>query len=292
MYYLVVGWLYLFSLLPLRVLYLFSDLAYFLLYHVIGYRKKVVLQNLTIAFPRKTEKEKETIARQFYKNLCDTFIESIKFISASKAFIMRRFTGDYSVVDALYDTGRSVQIHLGHNFNWELANFAVPLSIRFKTLVVYLPLHSKVFNRLFLYIRSRFGSHLIAATNMKEEMQPYWGTQYLFALIADQSPANPKNAYWVNFFGRPTAFLRGPEKSARRNNWPVVFSHFIKQKRGLYKGFAHLATLHPRELPEGELTKLYVHYLEKVMTANPEMWLWSHRRWKHEWKEEYGPVLE
>ncbi|MBD0288923.1 MAG: lipid A biosynthesis acyltransferase, partial [Flavisolibacter sp.] len=108
MYYLVFGWLYLFSLLPLRVLYLFSDLAYFLLYHVIGYRKKVVLQNLTVAFHHKNEKEKEAIAREFYRNLCDTFIESIKFISASKAFIMRRFTGDYSVVDALYDTGRSV----------------------------------------------------------------------------------------------------------------------------------------------------------------------------------------
>ena len=136
MYYVVFGLLYLFSLLPLRVLYLFSDLAYFILYHVIGYRKKVVLQNLSIAFPNKTEEERVMIAKQFYRNLCDTFIESIKFISASKAFIMRRFSGDYSAVDNLYGTGRSEQIHLGHNFNWELANFAVPLSIRFKTLVV------------------------------------------------------------------------------------------------------------------------------------------------------------
>ena len=167
----------------------------------------------------------------------------------------------------------------------------MPLSIRFKTLVVYLPLQSKVFNRLFLYIRSRFGSHLIAATNIKKEMQLYKDSQFLFALIADQSPANPKNAYWVNFFGRPTAFLRGPEKSARRNNWPVTFSHFVKRKRGYYEGFVELATLNPRELPEGELTKMYVQYLEKVMTEHPEMWLWSHRRWKHAWKKEYGRVL-
>ena len=77
---------------------------------------------------------------------------------------------------------------------------------------------------------------------------------------------------------------------ARLNNFPVVFCHFTKSKRGYYIGNAELATHSPRLLPEGQLTKMYAQLIEKLMTENPEMWLWSHRRWKREWKEEYGMI--
>jgi KDO2-lipid IV(A) lauroyltransferase len=292
MYYVAFGFLYLVSLLPLRVLYLLSDVAYLVLYYVTGYRKAVVRQNLTIAFPEKSEEEKKEIAKAFYKNFCDTFIETIKFISAGKRFFQKRFTGNYDVIENIYPTGRPVQIHLGHNFNWELANLIVPSYISYKVLAVYLPIKNKIVERLFRYIRSKNGSHLIASTNFKADFEPYRDTQYLIGLIADQNPAHPENAYWIPFFGKPTPFLRGPEKAARRNDLPVVFCHFTKKKRGYYTGHAVLATLHPGSLPEGELTKMYAAYLQEVMTANPEMWLWSHRRWKWEWKPEYGAVLE
>jgi KDO2-lipid IV(A) lauroyltransferase len=292
MYHVVFGFLYLVSLLPLRMLYLLSDAAYLVLYYVVGYRKAVVRQNLTIAFPEKSEKEKKEIAKAFYKNFCDTFIETIKFISAGKRFFQKRFTGNYETIEHIYPTGRPVQIHLGHNFNWELANLIVPSYISYKVLAVYLPLKNKIVERLFRYIRSKNGSHLIASTNFKADFEPHRDTQYLIGLIADQNPGNPENAYWIRFFGRPTPFLRGPEKAARRNDLPVVFCHFTKKKRGYYTGHAVLATLHPRSLPEGQLTKMYAAYLQQVMTANPEMWLWSHRRWKWEWKPEYGNVLD
>jgi Kdo2-lipid IVA lauroyltransferase/acyltransferase len=292
MYYLVFGLLYLLSLLPLRVLYLLSDGAYALLFYVIRYRKHVVLHNLNIAFPQKTDAEKQRIAKQFYKNFCDTFIETIKFISAGTRFFQKRFTGNYAAIEDLYSSGRSVQIHLGHNFNWELANLVVPSYLSFPVLAVYLPLKNKLFDRLFRYIRGKNGSHLIASTNFKNDFEPFRDTQYVIGLIADQSPAHPDNAYWIRFFGRPTPFLRGPEKAARRNDLPVVFCHFTKKKRGYYEGHAELAALHVPDLESGELTKKYAAYLERVMTAHPEMWLWSHRRWKFEWKPEYGDVLE
>lgn len=291
MYYLVFSLLYLLSLLPLRVLYLVSDLAYLLLCHVFRYRKEVVLKNLSIAFPHLGEAEKEKIARQFYKNFCDTFIETIKFISAGKRFFQKRFTGNYACIEDLYASGRSVQIHLGHNFNWELANLVVPDYISFKVLAVYLPLKNKAFDRLFRYIRSRNRSTLIASTRFKDDFAPYRDTQYLIGLIADQNPAHPDNAYWINFFGRPTPFLRGPEKAARRNDLPVIFCHFTKPRRGYYVGHAQVATLEPRSLPEGELTRMYAAYLQKVMAEHPEMWLWSHRRWKFEWQPAYGAVI-
>jgi KDO2-lipid IV(A) lauroyltransferase len=292
MYYVVFGLLYAVSLLPLRVLYLLSDVAYVVLYYIMRYRKDVVLNNLTIAFPQKSEAERLRIAKQFYKNFCDTFIETIKFISADNAFFQKHFTADYGAIENLYSTGRPVQAHLGHNFNWELANLVVPAFISYKVLAVYLPIKNKAVDRLFRYIRSRNGSHLIAATRFKEDFAPFRDTQYLIGLIADQNPAHPDNAYWIPFFGRPTPFLRGPEKAARRNNLPVVFCHFTKKKRGYYVGHAVLATQDPCSLQPGALTKKYAAYLEETMTAYPEMWLWSHRRWKWTWKPEYGPVLD
>lgn len=290
MFYLLYGLLYLLSLLPLRVLYLLSDVAYLLVYHVLGYRKKVVLHNLRIAFPHKTDAERATIARRFYRNFTDNFIETIKFISASPAFFRKHLRADFSVLHDVYHQGRSVQFHLGHNFNWELVNLAVPALMPEPHIGVYLPINSRPIDRLLRKIRSRSGVKLVAATRMREEMLPFRGRQYILGLVADQSPAIPAKALWVNFFGRPTGFLRTPEMAARRNDYPVFFAHFTKERRGYYVGHIRLAELHPAQLPEGELTRRYARFLEEVMSANPELWLWSHRRWKHDWRPEYGPV--
>ena len=150
MYYIIFSLLYLLSLLPLRVLYWLSDFAYFILYHIAGYRKKVVFQNLTIAFPHKSEEEKIKIAKKFYRNFTDTFIETIKLISANKAFVDRHFVFNTDVFDKIYAEGKKCQIHTGHNFNWELANLAVAGNIPFTFLGVYMPIENKTFDRLFL----------------------------------------------------------------------------------------------------------------------------------------------
>lgn len=292
MYYIVYCFLYLLSLLPLKVLYLLSDFAYFILYYIARYRKKVVLQNLTIAFPEKTEEEKIRIAKQFYLNFTDTFIETIKLISADKNFVDRHFTFDKTVFDKIYNEGKKCQIHTGHNFNWEFANLAVAGNIPFTFIGVYMPIENKIFNRLFLKIRAKTGGVLLPATDMRNAILPYRNKQYALGLIADQSAGHLHKAYWVIFFGRPAPFVRGPESGARLGNIPVVFGHFTKKKRGYYEGHFYLEEENPKALSAGELTKRYIHYLEKVVSEHPEMWLWSHRRWKHEWKEEYGEILK
>jgi KDO2-lipid IV(A) lauroyltransferase len=146
-------------------------------------------------------------------------------------------------------------------------------------------------DRLFRKIRSKTGSVLLPATEMRTAMLPWRDKQYLLALVADQNPGVPSKGYWVNFFGKPTPFVSGPEKGARANDAAVVFINFTKTKRGHYVAHPQLATLEPKSLPEKELTKIYNQYLERVIRVNPEMWLWSHRRWKHEWKPEYGDVI-
>jgi len=291
MYYLVYGLLYLLSLLPLPVLYLFSDLAYFIIYYFAGYRKKIVQHNLFIAFPEKTKEERERISRQFYRNFTDNFIETIKLLSVGKKFIEKHYTSDVQVLDELYRQGRKCQIHLGHNFNWEVANLAMAYYTPYTMLTVYMPINNKSFDRLFKKLRSKTGARLLPATQMSTAMLPYRDQQYMLALVADQNPGIPSRAYWFHFFGKPTPFVTGPEKGARSNNAAVVFLYFTKKKRGYYEGHIELATDAPKSLPETELTRIYVRYLERVIRDNPEMWLWSHRRWKHEWKPEYGKII-
>lgn len=290
MYYVVYGFLWLLSLLPLRVLYVFSDALYGLIYYVFRYRKKVTLANLLQAFPEKTEKERRRIARQFYHNLVDTFIETIKMISAPLSLLEKRAECNWEVLNAIYPTGKSVQVHMGHNFNWEWGNALLSVHTPFKPLIVYMPLASKVMEKLFYRLRTRGGNVLLPATEMSKGFLPYRNTQYLMGLVADQNPGNPGNAWWFNFFGKPTPFLKGPARNALLNKTEVVFAFIHKEGRGRYRAVISPQHITGSGITELELTRRFVHYLENVIREYPEMWLWSHRRWKHEWKPEYGPV--
>ena len=290
MYYLFYGFLYLVSLLPMRVLYIISDAIYGLVYYVFGYRRQVVMSNLAIAFPDKTKAERLRIAKKFYHNFIDSFIEVIKLVSAGDDFLQRRFTADVTELNELYATGKSCQIHLGHTFNWEWGQLVLSRLTSYKIMVVYMPITSAVMEKLFYKLRTRSGNVFLPATNMREAICPYLQTQYALGLVADQNPGNLKAAYWLNFFGKPTAFVSGPEKGARATGMPVVFARIEKPRRGYYHATMKLAAADTSQLAEGDLTREYVRYLEGVISQNPDMWLWSHRRWKHKWKQEYAPM--
>lgn len=288
MYYVVYGSLYLLSLLPMWLLFLLSDGLAFILYRVIGYRRKVTRSNLQLAFPGKSLDEIKRIEKKFYRNFTDSFIETIKLLSAGQDFIKKHFILDnLEVLDNFYDAGRKCQLHLGHTFNWELANVAMPILCRYPFIVAYMPVENKIFERLFLHLRGRTGTILLPSNRMQRGIIPYRNTQYLLTLVADQAPAHSEQSYWLNFFGRPTPFLRGPERGARIADIPAVFVHFYKTKRGHYRAQFDALSDHPAQLPEGELTRRYCKRLEDAIRQDPSLWLWSHRRWKAAWKEEY-----
>jgi Kdo2-lipid IVA lauroyltransferase/acyltransferase len=287
MYYIVYGFFYLISLLPMRFLYFISDGIYLVVYYLIGYRKDVVMGNLEIAFPEKSYAERVSIAKAFYHNLVDSFIETIKLVSASRRFLEKRISANWELLDPLYRTGKSCQLHLGHTFNWEWGHHVLASHTKYQLVVVYMPLSNPVFEKLMYNLRVRYGNTFISAGNMSKSMETLKDTQYLLGLVADQSPGNLSNAYWMNFFGRPTAFVSGPEKGARSRNLPVLFTTIIKPKRGHYQAELELACEDPSALKEGELTLKYARYMEKAIRLNPEMWVWSHRRWKRSWDPVY-----
>lgn len=287
MYYIVYGFIKLLSFLPLRLLYLLGDLIYFLVVYVFKYRINVVRGNLLIAFPEKTEEEREQILKDFYHNFCDMFMEMIKMVSWTEKDILKRFQGNLEAINKVTGSGKSIQLITAHFFNWEVANLGIAAHSKIPFIGVYMPLSNKPVNEIVKKIRSKTGTLLVAATDFKNQMQEHMKHQYVLALAADQNPGKPANAFWMNFFSKPAPFVKGPELGAKRNNTFVFFINFYKVKRGYYQFELELITAEPNEFSTGELAKLLVTKIEDSIRKHPANYLWSHRRWKHEWKEEY-----
>lgn len=242
------------------------------------------MKNLLQAFPEKSDDERIWIAKEFYRNLSDMMVESVKMISISPKNLDKRFSGDLSLLDTLEKEGRGYQIHLGHYFNWEWANLFIKTKVTLPFLVTYMPLSNHAADRLFLKIRSRFGSIMIPANNVQHAMKPWQDRPFINVLVADQNPGNPRRTYWYPFLNKMTAFYKGPELSARRRNMPVVYGEISKMKRGKYHIVLKLITDDPRREKEGFITERFIQLLETGIRERPENWIWSHRRWKHAWK--------
>ncbi|MDX1935996.1 MAG: lipid A biosynthesis acyltransferase [Flavihumibacter sp.] len=287
MYYIVYGFLYLLSLLPFWVLHGISSLVYFFLYRVFGYRKKVVMANLLLAFPEKTEAERDAIAAKFYQHLCDTFLETIKLLSISGKELKRRFEVNEEGLEAAYAANKVVYVYGMHNFNWELAQQGISQIARYPYVAIYMPLSNAVMERLIKKLRGRFGSILIPATDFKTHYLKYNKDPHMLISGFDQSPGTGDKAYWMQFFNHPTGFVKGGEKGARINRAAVVFLHFYPKRRGYYKLETHFVTADARSLEDGALTLQYARYIETCVRHQPANYLWSHRRWKLPWKPEY-----
>ena len=292
MFYIIYPVLYLISLLPWWVLYGLSDGICAILYYVSKYRRVVVQQNLAIAFPEKTDAERTEIAKEFYHNFTDTFVETIKLLSLSEKAFAERYTSNNEILDPLYEAGVNVQLQAGHFFNWEFVNLGESRYGRFPYIAVYMPVANKAFDRIMLKLRTRYGGIMISAINFKTKFHQYIKGRYALGLAADQNPGNPGAAHWVRFFNRLTPFVTGPEKAAKLNNTAVVFGHFYKVKRGYYHLQFEIATTSPRNFEKGELTQLFASFVEKSIRSKPGNYLWSHRRWKWEFEEEkYGKLV-
>lgn len=273
-----------FSKLPFFVLYGISDFAYFVIYRIVGYRKKVVFENLQNSFPEKTDKEITHIAQNFYIHIADLFIEFLKGYSITKEQINERVkVTNIEVLKKHTDKNQSIIIVTGHIGNWEwllhpLNLTGIPMDI------VYQRLSSTLFNKLTLFIRSRFSiTPLIEKEEtLRKTIQRKDLTRGL-VMGSDQSPQNWKSAYWTTFLNQDSGFFTGTERIARKFDYPVIFSEIRRIRRGYYEiEFTEIAS--PNEfnsLPIGEITERFVRILDKSIQKFPSDYLWSHRRWKH-----------
>jgi len=290
-YYITLPFLYLISLLPFPVFYLFSDFIFFLLYHVFGYRKQVVYDNLRNSFPEKTDAEIKQIRKRFYKYLCDLTLETFKTLTISKAEASRRCSitpESVEIFDRFYREQKSVIIVMGHFGNWEWAGNTFSLNCQHQLYVIYHPLTNKYFDDLIYRMRTRFGTKLIPMRDTYRDMVKFKDELNATAFIADQTPS-PDNAYWTTFLNQDTPVFRGTEMIARKVNYPVVYASVKRKRRGYYEITAETLFENPRSTKDGEISEAHTRKLEQEIIAQPEIWLWSHKRWKHKRKADVAP---
>ena len=282
-FYLYYPLLKLLSLMPLSVFYVFSDGIYVLLYHIVGYRKKVVYHNLKLSFPEKSEHEITLIQKEFYTHLADLFVEIIKSFSISREEITERLDVSNYIYEEFGENIPAISL-LGHTGNWEWAGLGGCVIQPFKLHIVYHQLSNPEFDKLMYKTRSRFGAELSKMEDTLRSMIRLRNVPHTTCLVADQNPP-PENAYWIDFLNRKTAFFRGPFKLAHKFKQPCYYLGMEKVKRGYYKMKPVLITSKDREMTEDELMEAYVRALENDIKANPAYWLWSHRRWKHKYED-------
>ena len=282
-YYIFYGINWIITLLPLPVLYIFSDFIYLLLYYFPSYRRKVVATNLKNAFPEKTEEDLKSIEIKFYKHLADLFVETLKTTHMSDTEQIKRFSySNLQVIDKLRKEKRDIIAVLGHYNNWEWPTL-LPHFLKYKIVIIYKPLQNKYFNRFINYHRSKDGIVLTPMSQVIREILNHRKNNIntLSVILSDQTPVKSEIKYWTTFLNQDTPVFIGTEKIASKYDMAVVFFNIQKIKRGYYNLNIELLFDHTAGLPEHLITETHVRRLEEIIKEKPEYWIWSHRRWKH-----------
>jgi KDO2-lipid IV(A) lauroyltransferase len=282
-YYIFYGLNWIITLLPLSVLYIFSDLLYFVLYHIVSYRRRVVAENLKNSFPEKSEEELKTIEKKFYRHLADLLIETFKLAHMSKTEQKKRFTySNLEVIDRLREDKRDIIAVLGHYNNWEWPTL-LPYYLKYIIIIIFKPLQNKYFNGFVNKQRSKYGIVLTPTSQVIREIINYRKNNIntLSVFISDQIPAKGDIKFWTKFLNQDTAVFTGAGKIAAKYDMAIVFFHIQKVKRGHYNLNIELLQEHTEGLSEDLITETHVRRLEEIIREKPEYWIWSHRRWKH-----------
>jgi Kdo2-lipid IVA lauroyltransferase/acyltransferase len=283
-YYISLPFIYLLAVLPFPLLYLFSDFVYIILYHLLGYRRKIVHQNLINSFPEKTPKEIGEIEKRFYRYFCDLFLETFKTLTISKEDMVKHceFVPEtLSIFSQLAEENQSFMIVMGHFGNWEWGGNTFSIRCRHQLYVIYHPLTNRYFNGLVYRMRTRFGTRLIPMKDTLKDMLKNRNELTATAFIADQTPL-PDRAYWMQFLNQDTPVFLGIEKIALKIRYPIVYISIRRVKRGYYRVFADRIELPSQIEKTGAITEIHARKLEGDIRSQPENWLWTHRRWKHE----------
>ena len=274
--------------LPFGVLYAISDFLYFLLYHVVRYRVKVVCKNIDESFPEKSKKEKKQIVRQFYRNLADYFVETLKLDHVSDEEIKKRMVFEgVEIMDDLMASGRSIAAYFSHCGNWEWAPSVILWSrlengTQAHFCQVYRPLKNKFFDEYFLHLRSRFGPLSFQKKQTLRDLLTLRrdGLPSVTGFMSDQKPSHGDAVHVLKFLNHPTAVITGTETLARKLGMAAVYWDMHKISRGHYKIVVRLISGNVADTDRYDVTDRYVRLLEKTIDREPPIWLWSHKRWK------------
>lgn len=277
--------LYPLSLLPLFLLYGIAGLLYVVLNYVLRYRRKVIDQNLKNSFPDKSDNERSEIRRKYYWHLAQLAAEMLKMLTLPRCILKRRYhCANPEVVNRFFDEGRSVILISSHYNDWEWMVLSLDMQFKHHGIGVGKPNSNKTFEKLVNRARTRYGTEVVFADTVRDVFEDYESKHQpcCYMMLSDQSPSNPKKCYVSDFLNQRSGFIFGAEHFAKKYDIPVVYYQVVKDRIGCYHFELELITEKPLETEHGNITKKYIHLLEKTIIEKPQFWLWSHRRWKHQ----------
>lgn len=267
---------------PLSFLYLIADFFYLLVYHVFGYRKKVVRENLTNSFPEKSLEEIIKIEKTFFRYLTCLIVEVVKMNSISAKELQKRVKfKNTDLVEAYLKNNESVLFCSSHYGNYEWVCMGIGMAFSGEHYPIYKPLSNEFFDNWFLKMRSRFGNHMVSMRQTIRTIQSTKDRPTMFTFGSDQSPSKDDMKYWTLLLNQPAAIQMGVEKIAMKTNRPVFYLKTSYVKRGYYEVDCVPICLNPKETAAFEITEAHTRFLEDFIEEEPAYWLWSHRRWKH-----------
>ncbi len=262
------------------MIYFLSDFLFIILFEIAGYRRKVVFENLRNAFPEKTDEEIKTIARKFYRHLCDLIFESLRMFSVSETTLKKRMRStNPELLLKYFQSKQNLIIAGGHYNNWEMCAVAVPFMFSHDVLGIFKPLNNSFFNKKMKQSRGRFGTALVPMKEIKDSFQAGFKKPTAVFFIIDQSPSNVARGYWTRFLNQDTCFMTGAGRFAVEYKIPVLFGRIEKVKRGFYT--VTWKEVNTAGLSVESIMQELILQLEQEIESAPEYWLWSHRRWKH-----------
>lgn len=274
--------IFVFRWLPFTFIYKLSDALSAIIYYLLPYRKKMVIQNLSQCFPKKSPADIRQLTREFYRHFTDILLESFKGASLSNAEMVKRYTiTNPEVTNAYYRQGKSVIVVGGHYANWEWG-ICVGLQVEHLPLIIYRPIRNTLINQHFQRSRGSKGLKLVPIRQTAAAFEQYKNERVGYIMMADQSPtgAMMPQAFWVHFLNRETPCVYGPEKYAKRTKYPVLYFDVQRVKRGYYTLTFVPMFDDPSKTEATEITRKYMEMLETIIQKKPQDWLWSHNRWK------------
>ena len=275
-------WAYCLSISPFWLLYLRSDFYFFMVYHVVHYRRKVVRQNLLRSFPEKDLKEIKAIEKRFYHNLCDQVVETCKLMRMSVDDIKQRITvTNPEVVEALYVRQKSLFFAIPHSGNWEWFGKRMQTLSGHHPMAIYKKVKNPDFDRFILDLRTSLPVEMIESDAALRTLARRSGTLDAVLILADQTSFGLESDYWNQFLNQETCWFTGLERMSKFLDYAIVFVDMKRQGRGRYELTFHLVTDDPKSTGKGEIMEQYSQHIERFIHEQPDNWLWSHRRWKH-----------
>jgi KDO2-lipid IV(A) lauroyltransferase len=271
------------SMLPFRLLYLFSDLVYFFIYRIIGYRKKTVRENLALALPKLSDKERLIIEKKFYHHLCDMFLEMVKTMNISKEEICKRYVfTNFEIFTELEKQDKSIALMCAHYASYEWV-ISMNYYIKFQGFGIYKQIKNPYFDKLIHSIRSKFNARLITTkeTIPTIEMNCKNKNLSVYGFASDQSPKENCAYHWANFMGHEVPVHTGAEMLSKKYDLNVVFLKTKKVKRGHYEATMEVLSENATKVPNYEITDQFLKLVEQQILEAPEYYLWTHKRWKH-----------